>query len=117
MGEQGQTSQQNMSTVGDHWWIWRQTLTPNLLGIFLKPNHFEWLNCSLCIVLVLLLQFRPVVSHSRSSSLSLTIENALESFDFLNTSDFEDEGGTDEFCGDAHGADSVFLDTEIEKNR
>ncbi|XP_039181418.1 rho family-interacting cell polarization regulator 2 isoform X3 [Crotalus tigris] len=63
-----------------------------------------------------ILKCRPVVSHSRSSSLSLTIENALESFDFLNTSDFEDEGGTDEFCGDAHGADSVFLDTEIEKN-
>lgn len=46
MGEQGQTSQQNMPTVGDHWRIWRQTLTPNWLGIFLKPNHFEWLNCS-----------------------------------------------------------------------
>ncbi|KAM3840412.1 rho family-interacting cell polarization regulator 2 isoform 2-T2 [Vipera latastei] len=63
-----------------------------------------------------ILKCRPVVSHSRSSSLSLTIENALESFDFLNTSDFEDEGGTDEFGGDAHGADSVFLDAEIEKN-
>lgn len=83
----------------------------------MKPNHFEWLNCSSCIVLVLLLQCRPVVSHSRSSSLSLTVESALESFDFLNTSDFEDEGGTDEFCGGARGADSVFSDTEMEKNR
>ncbi|XP_058033675.1 rho family-interacting cell polarization regulator 2 isoform X2 [Ahaetulla prasina] len=63
-----------------------------------------------------ILKCRPVVSHSRSSSLSLTVESALESFDFLNTSDFEDEGGTDEFCGGARGADSVFSDTEIEKN-
>uniref|UniRef100_A0A3B4BI78 Rho family-interacting cell polarization regulator 2 n=1 Tax=Periophthalmus magnuspinnatus TaxID=409849 RepID=A0A3B4BI78_9GOBI len=29
--------------------------------------------------------------RSRSSSLSLTVESALESFDFLNTSDFDDE--------------------------
>ncbi|XP_070603490.1 rho family-interacting cell polarization regulator 2 isoform X2 [Erythrolamprus reginae] len=63
-----------------------------------------------------ILKCRPVVSHSRSSSLSLTVESALESFDFLNTSDFEDEGGTDEFCGGVRGADSVFSDTEIEKN-
>ncbi|KAM6453539.1 rho family-interacting cell polarization regulator 2 isoform 2-T2 [Liasis olivaceus] len=63
-----------------------------------------------------ILKCRPVVSHSRSSSLSLTIESALESFDFLNTSDFEDDGGTDELCSGARGADSVFSDTEIEKN-
>ncbi|XP_032078141.1 LOW QUALITY PROTEIN: rho family-interacting cell polarization regulator 2 [Thamnophis elegans] len=63
-----------------------------------------------------ILKGRPVVSHSRSSSLSLTVESALESFDFLNTSDFEDESGTDEFCRGARGADSVFSDTEIEKN-
>uniref|UniRef100_A0A8C5SYR8 Rho family-interacting cell polarization regulator 2 n=1 Tax=Laticauda laticaudata TaxID=8630 RepID=A0A8C5SYR8_LATLA len=63
-----------------------------------------------------ILKCRPIVSHSRSSSLSLTVESALESFDFLNTSDFEDEGGTDEFCDGARGADSVFSDTEIEKN-
>ncbi|XP_063155062.1 rho family-interacting cell polarization regulator 2 [Candoia aspera] len=63
-----------------------------------------------------ILKCRPVVSHSRSSSLSLTIESALESFDFLNTSDFEDDGGADELCGGACGTDSVFSDTEIEKN-
>uniref|UniRef100_A0A670XQP1 Rho family-interacting cell polarization regulator 2 n=1 Tax=Pseudonaja textilis TaxID=8673 RepID=A0A670XQP1_PSETE len=63
-----------------------------------------------------ILKCRPIVSHSRSSSLSLTVESALESFDFLNTSDFEDEGGTDELCDGARGADSVFSDTEIEKN-
>uniref|UniRef100_A0A8C6Y2G0 Rho family-interacting cell polarization regulator 2 n=1 Tax=Naja naja TaxID=35670 RepID=A0A8C6Y2G0_NAJNA len=63
-----------------------------------------------------ILKCRPIVSHSRSSSLSLTVESALESFDFLNTSDFEDEGGTDELCDGARGADSVFSDIEIEKN-
>lgn len=34
--------------------------------------------------------------RSRSSSLSLTVESALESFDFLNTSDFDDEDTGDE---------------------
>ncbi|KAF1381643.1 hypothetical protein PFLUV_G00156080 [Perca fluviatilis] len=33
---------------------------------------------------------------SRSSSLSLTVESALESFDFLNTSDFDDEDTGDD---------------------
>ncbi|XP_054841653.1 rho family-interacting cell polarization regulator 2 [Eublepharis macularius] len=65
-----------------------------------------------------ILKCRPPVNHSRSSSLSLTVESALESFDFLNTSDFdEDDGGTDELCnGGGRGADSVFSDSETEKN-
>lgn len=67
---------------------------------------------------VLPLQCKPAVSRSRSSSLSLTVESALESFDFLNTSDFDDEdGGGVEVCNGGGGADSVFSDTELEKNR
>ncbi|TRZ25619.1 hypothetical protein HGM15179_001430 [Zosterops borbonicus] len=63
------------------------------------------------------LKCKPAVSRSRSSSLSLTVESALESFDFLNTSDFDDEdGGGVEVCNGGGGADSVFSDTEIEKN-
>ncbi|XP_055562160.1 rho family-interacting cell polarization regulator 2 isoform X7 [Falco cherrug] len=62
------------------------------------------------------LKCKPAVSRSRSSSLSLTVESALESFDFLNTSDFDDEdGGCVEVCNGGV-ADSVFSDTEIEKN-
>ncbi|XP_041340768.1 rho family-interacting cell polarization regulator 2 [Pyrgilauda ruficollis] len=65
-----------------------------------------------------ILKCKPAVSRSRSSSLSLTVESALESFDFLNTSDFDDEdGGGVEVCNGGGGADSVFSDTEIEKNR
>uniref|UniRef100_A0AAY4CCW4 Rho family-interacting cell polarization regulator 2 n=1 Tax=Denticeps clupeoides TaxID=299321 RepID=A0AAY4CCW4_9TELE len=47
--------------------------------------------------------------RSRSSSLSLTVESALESFDFLNTSDFDDDD-----TGDDGGAlpRSVFIDME-----
>ncbi|XP_061449639.1 rho family-interacting cell polarization regulator 2 isoform X2 [Rhineura floridana] len=63
-----------------------------------------------------ILKCRPAINNSRSSSLSLTVESALESFDFLNTSDFEDDGGTDELCNGGRGADSVFSDTEVEKN-
>ncbi|XP_028593388.2 rho family-interacting cell polarization regulator 2 isoform X1 [Podarcis muralis] len=63
-----------------------------------------------------ILKCRPAISHSRSSSLSLTVESALESFDFLNTSDFEDDGGTDELCNGGRGTDCVFSDTEVEKN-
>uniref|UniRef100_A0A4W3JTD1 RHO family interacting cell polarization regulator 1 n=1 Tax=Callorhinchus milii TaxID=7868 RepID=A0A4W3JTD1_CALMI len=36
------------------------------------------------------LMHRQGVSRSRASSISLTVEHALESFDFLNTSDMED---------------------------
>uniref|UniRef100_A0AAQ5XFD3 Rho family-interacting cell polarization regulator 2 n=1 Tax=Amphiprion ocellaris TaxID=80972 RepID=A0AAQ5XFD3_AMPOC len=46
-----------------------------------------------------LLKCRLPGHRSRSSSLSLTVESALESFDFLNTSDFDDEDtGDDNFC-------------------
>ncbi|XP_061676879.1 rho family-interacting cell polarization regulator 2 isoform X2 [Syngnathoides biaculeatus] len=38
-----------------------------------------------------LLKCRLPGRRSRSSSLSLTVESALESFDFLNTSDFDDD--------------------------
>lgn len=64
------------------------------------------------------MQCRPAINHSRSSSLSLTVESALESFDFLNTSDFdEDDGATDDLCNGGQGVDSVFSDTDTEKNR
>uniref|UniRef100_A0A8C6W732 Rho family-interacting cell polarization regulator 2 n=1 Tax=Nannospalax galili TaxID=1026970 RepID=A0A8C6W732_NANGA len=63
------------------------------------------------------LKCKPAGSRSRSSSLSLTVESALESFDFLNTSDFdEEEEDADEVCGVGGGADSVFSDSEPEKN-
>ncbi|XP_020842511.1 rho family-interacting cell polarization regulator 2 isoform X2 [Phascolarctos cinereus] len=61
------------------------------------------------------LKCKPAGSRSRSSSLSLTVESALESFDFLNTSDFDEEDG-EEVCNVGGGADSVFSDTETEKN-
>ncbi|KAM4834609.1 rho family-interacting cell polarization regulator 2 isoform 3-T3 [Thomomys bottae] len=63
-----------------------------------------------------ILKCKPAGSHSRSSSLSLTVESALESFDFLNTSDFDEEEDADEVCHIGGGADSVFSDTETEKN-
>ncbi|XP_076795344.1 rho family-interacting cell polarization regulator 2 isoform X3 [Arvicanthis niloticus] len=64
-----------------------------------------------------ILKCKPAGSHSRSSSLSLTVESALESFDFLNTSDFdEEEEDGDEVCHAGGGADSVFSDTETEKS-
>nr|XP_023411462.1 rho family-interacting cell polarization regulator 2 [Loxodonta africana] len=63
-----------------------------------------------------ILKCKPPVSRSRSSSLSLTVESALESFDFLNTSDFdEEEEDGEEVCNVGGGADSVFSDTETEK--
>ncbi|XP_045860484.1 rho family-interacting cell polarization regulator 2 isoform X3 [Meles meles] len=64
-----------------------------------------------------ILKCKPAGSRSRSSSLSLTVESALESFDFLNTSDFDEEEDGDEVCNVGGGADSVFSDTETEKNR
>lgn len=42
----------------------------------------------MCVHKCVYLQVR---SRSRSSSVSLTVETALGSFDFLNTSDLEDE--------------------------
>ncbi|KAM7373202.1 hypothetical protein PAMP_008074 [Pampus punctatissimus] len=49
-----------------------------------------------------LLKCRLPGHRSRSSSLSLTVESALESFDFLNTSDFDDED-----TGDDNGVLSI----------
>uniref|UniRef100_A0A8C5CQ90 Rho family-interacting cell polarization regulator 2 n=1 Tax=Gadus morhua TaxID=8049 RepID=A0A8C5CQ90_GADMO len=43
-----------------------------------------------------LLKCRLPGHRSRASSLSLTVESALESFDFLNTSDFDDEDNGDD---------------------
>ncbi|XP_057555845.1 rho family-interacting cell polarization regulator 2 [Hippopotamus amphibius kiboko] len=63
-----------------------------------------------------ILKCKPAVSRSRSSSFSLTVESALESFDFLNTSDFDEEEDGDEVCNVGGGADSVFSDTETEKH-
>ncbi|XP_074254626.1 rho family-interacting cell polarization regulator 2 isoform X6 [Saimiri boliviensis] len=63
-----------------------------------------------------ILKCKPAASRSRSSSLSLTVESALESFDFLNTSDFDEEEDGDEVCNVGGGADSVFSDTETEKH-
>ncbi|XP_041423703.1 rho family-interacting cell polarization regulator 2 isoform X2 [Xenopus laevis] len=62
------------------------------------------------------LKCKPAVNRSRSSSISLTIENALESFDFLNTSDFDEEDvDDDDMICNGGGADSVFSDTDVEK--
>lgn len=61
-------------------------------------------------------QCKPSGSRSSPSSLSLTVESALESFDFLNTSDF-DEDDPEEGGPAGGGADSVFSDTETEKHR
>ncbi|KAK9957430.1 hypothetical protein ABG768_011677 [Culter alburnus] len=59
-----------------------------------------------------LLKCRIPAHRSRSSSLSLTVESALESFDFLNTSDFDDDD-----TGDDAGtlSRSVFIDMESER--
>ncbi|XP_045565780.1 rho family-interacting cell polarization regulator 2 isoform X2 [Salmo salar] len=58
-----------------------------------------------------LLKCRLPGHRSRSSSPSLTVESALESFDFLNTSDFDDDD-----TGDDHALHhSVFFDMEVER--
>ncbi|XP_069469732.1 rho family-interacting cell polarization regulator 2 isoform X3 [Ambystoma mexicanum] len=65
-----------------------------------------------------ILKCKPAINQSRSSSISLTVESALESFDFLNTSDFDEEDvdlDGEEVCNSG-GADSVFSDTETEKS-
>nr|DBA24498.1 TPA: hypothetical protein GDO54_012141 [Pyxicephalus adspersus] len=64
------------------------------------------------------LKCKPSVNRSRSSSISLTVESALESFDFLNTSDFDEDDVDEDGCGmvcNGGGADSVFTETEMEK--
>ncbi|XP_067857785.1 rho family-interacting cell polarization regulator 2 isoform X1 [Heptranchias perlo] len=71
-----------------------------------------------------LLKCKPSANRSRSSSVSLTVESALESFDFLNTSDFDDDDGGDDDGGDDDGgddncdndADSECSDVEAQKN-
>lgn len=42
------------------------------------------------------MQHKQGVFLSRASSISLTVEHALESFSFLNTSDMEDSEGSEE---------------------
>ncbi|XP_042166351.1 rho family-interacting cell polarization regulator 2-like isoform X3 [Oncorhynchus tshawytscha] len=57
-----------------------------------------------------LLKCRLPGHRSRSSSLTLMVESALESFDFLNTSDFDDDD-----TGDDHSLQrSVFFDMEAD---
>ncbi|KAJ8415804.1 hypothetical protein AAFF_G00403610 [Aldrovandia affinis] len=56
------------------------------------------------------LKSRAPTHRSRSSSLSLTVESALESFDFLNTSDFDDND-----TGDDDLPRSVLFDMETER--
>ncbi|XP_023594101.1 rho family-interacting cell polarization regulator 2 isoform X2 [Trichechus manatus latirostris] len=92
-------------------------------GLFLalephKEQYKEFRNLNQEVIhLDDILKCKPPVSRSRSSSLSLTVESALESFDFLNTSDFdEEEEDGEEVCIVGGGADSVFSDTETEKN-
>uniref|UniRef100_A0A671PFZ8 Rho family-interacting cell polarization regulator 2 n=1 Tax=Sinocyclocheilus anshuiensis TaxID=1608454 RepID=A0A671PFZ8_9TELE len=55
---------------------------------------------------------RVPAHRSRSSSLSLTVESALESFDFLNTSDFDDDDTGDDAATLSH---AVFFDMESER--
>ncbi|KAM9493247.1 rho family-interacting cell polarization regulator 2 isoform 2-T2 [Clarias gariepinus] len=59
-----------------------------------------------------LLKCRGPAHRSRSSSLSLTVESALESFDFLNTSDFDDEDTGDDNIAVSR---AVFFDMENER--
>ncbi|KAG8442310.1 hypothetical protein GDO86_011199 [Hymenochirus boettgeri] len=63
------------------------------------------------------LKCKSSVIRSRSSSISLTVESALESFDFLNTSDFDEDDADedDAMICNGGGADSVFSDTDVEK--
>ncbi|XP_040209747.1 rho family-interacting cell polarization regulator 2 isoform X3 [Rana temporaria] len=64
------------------------------------------------------LKCKSSVNRSRSSSISLTVESALESFDFLNTSDFDEEDDDEDGGGmvcNGGGADSFFSETEMEK--
>ncbi|XP_056377297.1 rho family-interacting cell polarization regulator 2 isoform X2 [Hyla sarda] len=64
------------------------------------------------------LKCKSSVNRSRSSSISLTVESALESFDFLNTSDFDDDDGEEdggEMVCNGGAADCVFMDTIVEK--
>ncbi|KAM5167713.1 rho family-interacting cell polarization regulator 2 isoform 2-T2 [Callospermophilus lateralis] len=97
------------------------SLEDALSGLFLalephkeKYKEFQDLNQEV-MHLDDILKCKPSVSRSRSSSLSLTVESALESFDFLNTSDFDEEEDGEE-ARRGGGADSVFSDTEPERS-
>ncbi|XP_076864757.1 rho family-interacting cell polarization regulator 2 isoform X2 [Brachyhypopomus gauderio] len=59
-----------------------------------------------------LLKCRGPAQRSRSSSLSLTVESALESFDFLNTSDFDDDDTGDDATAVPRAA---FFDLETDR--
>ncbi|XP_040288815.1 rho family-interacting cell polarization regulator 2 isoform X2 [Bufo bufo] len=81
---------------------------PEYQELYQEINHLEDV-----------LKCKPSVNRSRSSSISLTVESALESFDFLNTSDFDDDDDVEEDGGgmvcNGGGADSVFADAVVEK--
>ncbi|XP_062302124.1 rho family-interacting cell polarization regulator 2 isoform X1 [Osmerus eperlanus] len=62
-----------------------------------------------------LLKCRLPGHRSRSSSLSLTVESALESFDFLNTSDFDDEDTGDDAAPGLGLLRSAFFDMEADR--
>ncbi|XP_068189239.1 rho family-interacting cell polarization regulator 2 isoform X2 [Antennarius striatus] len=62
-----------------------------------------------------LLKCRLPGHRSRSSSLSLTVESALESFDFLNTSDFDDEDTGDDNTALSLPQRSPLFDTDGER--
>ncbi|XP_078270724.1 rho family-interacting cell polarization regulator 2 isoform X2 [Rhinoraja longicauda] len=59
----------------------------------LKPADSEF--GSIIFSDVFCLQRKQSVSRSRAASVSLTVESVLESFDFLNISDLEDDGEND----------------------
>ncbi|XP_043914594.1 rho family-interacting cell polarization regulator 1 isoform X2 [Protopterus annectens] len=70
-----------------------------------------------------ILMQRQGVSRSRASSISLTVENALESFNFLNTSDTEDSESSDKEgerkerrCGSNEGGAVAACDLPAEHN-
>ncbi|KAG2467179.1 RIPR2 regulator, partial [Polypterus senegalus] len=65
-----------------------------------------------------LLKSKASLRSSRSSSLSLTVESALESFDFLDTSDFEDDENGENQDGFQRSSmsPSVYLEMDTEKD-
>uniref|UniRef100_A0A8C9W4C0 Rho family-interacting cell polarization regulator 2 n=2 Tax=Scleropages formosus TaxID=113540 RepID=A0A8C9W4C0_SCLFO len=84
-----------------------QTLLLRLEGLGEKDKELQELEQEVMRLEDLLKVSLRGSRRSRSSSLSLTVESALESFDFLNTSDFEDDD-----TGDDGLPRSVFFDTE-----
>uniref|UniRef100_A0A8C9TW23 Rho family-interacting cell polarization regulator 2 n=1 Tax=Scleropages formosus TaxID=113540 RepID=A0A8C9TW23_SCLFO len=87
-----------------------QTLLLRLEGLGEKDKELQELEQEVMRLEDLLKVSLAPAQRSRSSSLSLTVESALESFDFLNTSDFEDDD-----TGDDGLPRSVFFDTEPER--